>query len=93
MSKQKGGNMTVNYQGLLPNTESDIFVQYAQFHSATSGTDFEITLIDSGDSIVSVGNIMYYMGAIGKDEWNLDLPPFVIALCAHWQALINSMPF
>lgn len=87
-----GGILTYSYMG-IPNVPKDIFNQYAQFHAATSAVNCQIELLPSGDSIVAVGNIQHVMGLIGPEEWNLSLPPFVIALCAHWQAAANVTPF
>lgn len=88
-----GGILKYFYTGMPMQIPTDIFNQYAQFHAATSAVNCQIELLPYGKSLVTIGNIQHAMGFISREEWNLNLPPFVIALCAHWQAAANITPF
>jgi len=92
-NKKSGGTIEYFHTGMPMQVPTDIFNQYAQFHAATSGVNCKVELLPSGDSIVTIGNVQHVMGLIGPEEWNLSLPPFVLALCAHWQAEANITPF
>ncbi len=72
----------------------DIYIQMASYHQITGGCDFMVELLSTGESIVYIGQVSYHYGFIVQGaEWNMAIPPFILAIVAGWQAQIDCLPF